>query len=234
MTSRDNSVSLISVARPAWQRRKQHRESEILAAARALLEQQGYENTAMADIARAANVSEATVYKYFEHKRALMTQVLQGWMEPTIAALNEAVDLVAGARPRLRVLCRQHLREMARTQALHRIAYRELRWGDYYGSPFHELNQRYTGVCLRVLAQGMADDEIRQGTDPALVRDMIYGTLEHVGWRTVLAGRAIDIDAVGGQIADQVYGGIAPVAAPEPAALIARLEAAVAKLERGT
>jgi AcrR family transcriptional regulator len=206
-----------------------------LVAARTLLEQQGYEKTSMADIARAANVSEATIYKYFEHKRALMAQVLHAWMEPAIAALIEAVDLAAGARMRLRALCRQQLHGMARTGALHRIAYRELRWDDYYGSPFHRLNQRYTGVCLRVLAQGIRDNEIKPDIDPATVRDMIYGTLEHVGWRTILVGREIDIDATADRIADQIFAGIA-VAAPQSQmvlpGLVARLEAAVATIER--
>src|ERR1700712_5200922 len=95
-----NAVELEGETKPAWHRQKPHREPEILMAARTLLEQRGYENTSMADIARAANVSEATVYKYFEHKRALMTQVLHAWMEPAIAALNEAVDLATGAHMR--------------------------------------------------------------------------------------------------------------------------------------
>jgi len=229
-----NSGNIECAAKPAWHRRKQHREPEILVAARALLEQKGYENTSMADIARAANVSEATVYKYFEHKRALMSQVLHAWMEPVIAALSDVVDSATGTPMRLRVLCRQHLREMARTRALHRIAYRELRWDDYYGSAFHRLNQRYTGICLRILAEGIKSGEIKPGIDPAITRDMIYGTLEHVGWRTILAGADIDIDVIGGQIADDIFAGIAAAPSPAPGslpALIARLEAAVLAIE---
>ncbi len=220
----------------AWQRRKEHREPEILTAARDLFERLGYEKTSMADIARAAGVSEATVYKYFEHKRALMTKVLHAWMEPAIRGLQQAVDAATGAQARLRALCQQHFRAMVVTQAMHRIAYRELRWDAYYGSSFHRLNQSYTRICLDVLAQGQRDGEIQPDIDAARTRDMIYGTLEHVGWRTILAGRAVNVDATAIAIADQIFAGIAtrPACADDGslAALVTRLEVAVAKLER--
>jgi AcrR family transcriptional regulator len=189
----------------------------------------------MADIARAAGISEATVYKYFEHKRALMTQVLHDWMEPAIVSLQAAVDAALGTRARLRALCQAHLRAMAATRAMHRIAYRELRWDAYYGSPFHRLNQRYTGVCLAVLAQGERDGEIQAGIDAACIRDMIYGTLEHVGWRTIMGDRPIKLDETAIGIADRVFASIAMPAPPvehDLATLVTRLEAAVAKLER--
>ena len=219
----------------AWQRRKEHREPEILIAARHLFEQFGYEKTSMADIARAAGVSEATVYKYFEHKRALMTKVLHEWMEPAIRSLQQAVDAATGTQARLRALCQQHFRAMVVTQAMHRIAYRELRWDAYYGSSFHRLNQRYTRICLDVLAQGQRDGEVHPGIDAACTRDMIYGTLEHVGWRSILAGRDVNVDATAFAIADQIFVGIATNLAPTNdsnlAALVVRLEAAVATLE---
>jgi hypothetical protein len=119
---------------------------------------------------------------------------------------------------------------------MHRIAYRELRWDAYYGSSFHRLNQRYTRICLDVLAQGQRDGEIQPGIDTACTRDMIYGTLEHVGWRTILVGRAINVDATAIAIADQIFAGIAvrlvPADGASLTALVTRLETAVATLER--
>jgi TetR/AcrR family fatty acid metabolism transcriptional regulator len=236
MSHPNQSQHSATVPGRAWQRRKEHREPEILTAARHLFEQNGYEKTSMADIARAAGVSEATVYKYFEHKRALMTKVLHEWMEPAIRSLQQAVDAATGTQARLRALCQQHFRAMVVTQAMHRIAYRELRWDAYYGSSFHRLNQRYTRICLDVLAQGQRDGEIQPGIDAAGTRDLIYGTLEHVGWRTILVGRAVNVDATAIAIADQIFTGIAARPAPADdtslAALVTRLEAAIATLER--
>ena len=54
------------------QRKKQQTRETIAAAAAALFAERGYENVAVLDIARAADVSEQTVYNYFPAKERLV------------------------------------------------------------------------------------------------------------------------------------------------------------------
>lgn len=192
----------------AWKRRPEHRAPELLAAARALFEERGYRDTSMAEIAGSAGVSEATAYKYFRSKQNLMHAVICDWMEPAIGTLEREVAAASGAGAKLEVIAARHLGEIARTPGLHRVVYRELRWADYYGSPLHRLNQRYTGIVLRVIEDGIASGELRADADAELTRDLFFGGLEHVGWRTVLAGRPLDLGETAAVFTRQIMGGL--------------------------
>jgi AcrR family transcriptional regulator len=55
---------------------KEQRRKTIRAAAAKLFAQKGYENTTTRDIARAANISSAAVYYYFDSKEDLLYQIL--------------------------------------------------------------------------------------------------------------------------------------------------------------
>jgi AcrR family transcriptional regulator len=57
--------------------RAQQTREEIVDAARRLFEQHGYAHTAVADVARAANVSPETIYKAFSSKAALLGTVIR-------------------------------------------------------------------------------------------------------------------------------------------------------------
>ncbi|WP_158597242.1 TetR/AcrR family transcriptional regulator [Tepidicaulis marinus] len=54
-------------------------EARLLAAALDLFEEQGYEATAVPDIARKAGVGVGTLYRYFANKEALVNALFQRW-----------------------------------------------------------------------------------------------------------------------------------------------------------
>lgn len=111
----------------AWERRAEHRPVEIVAAARALLEQRGYAGVSMAEIGRRAGVSEATLYKYFKNRQELLNQVLREWAIPFIEDLQREIALVSGLRAQLRLIAIRYLRGMEQTPRLHRVVYQEVR-----------------------------------------------------------------------------------------------------------
>lgn len=75
-----------------WQRRKQARPDEILAAALELFAEKGFNATRVEDIAARAGVSKGTLYLYFDSKQAILrAQVRQG-LAANLQALGGAVD----------------------------------------------------------------------------------------------------------------------------------------------
>lgn len=208
--------------------KRDDRIEEVLAAARQLLETQGLVGTSVAEVASLAKVSEATVFSYFGTRRDLMFRVISDWMEPVIARLEIDVKLVEGTLNRLNFFATRHLYELAAAPGLHQLIYRELHWDSYYGSLLHKLNQRYARVITWIIEQGKRDGEVKPDTDQEITRDMMFGTLHHVGWRTFMNNRPLDIGATAETIAKLVYGGIAIQEARSDQA--DRLEAAIAKL----
>ena len=215
----------------AWQRRKEQREPEILAAARRLFETQGVEGTSVATIARQAGVSEATVFKYFASKQELLERVVLDWIEPAAAQLEADVRTIPGTRARLEHIAYRHLTDMVRSPQLHIILYRDLRWRNYQGSELRKAVQHWTRVGVWAVEQGIASGELRGDINVTALRDLFYGGLEQAGWRTALSGRPLDVDIEVRAIIDIVVAGIAAAPAAPPA-LPGRVEVAIAALER--
>ena len=82
-----------SKSKPRWERRKDARPQELLAAALDLFVERGYAGTRLDDVASLAGVSKGTLYLYFENKEELFKAVVR---ENIVTALVDAEDLIAG------------------------------------------------------------------------------------------------------------------------------------------
>jgi AcrR family transcriptional regulator len=104
--------------RPRWERRKEARPAELLAAALDLFAERGYAGTRLEDVAARAGVSKGTLYLYFENKEELFKAVVG---ENVINQLSEAAkDVRRFAGPTedlLRTLITMWWRDFGSTQA---------------------------------------------------------------------------------------------------------------------
>jgi AcrR family transcriptional regulator len=64
--------------KPRWQRRKEARPGEILAAALEAFVERGYAATKLEDVARRAGITKGTMYLYFATKADLFEAVVRG------------------------------------------------------------------------------------------------------------------------------------------------------------
>nr|WP_240954038.1 TetR/AcrR family transcriptional regulator [Solimonas marina] len=189
----------------------------ILAVARQRFSEQGYEQTAVAEIAAQLGVVEGTVYKYFASKRELLLKVLAAWYEQMFGDYARELAAIDGARARLQLLIWRHLRSIRDEPLLCRLMFREINGaGDYRGSPLHAMNRRYTQFLVDVIEAGQASGEFRRDVSAPLLRDLVYGAIEHHSWhyirRAGIRGArrvTLDIDSVATQITQIVCDGIA-------------------------
>lgn len=70
--------------KPRWERRKDARPQELLAAAIDLFVERGFASTRLEDVARRAGVSKGTLYLYFENKEELFKAVVRTNIVPVI------------------------------------------------------------------------------------------------------------------------------------------------------
>ncbi|RMF11120.1 MAG: TetR/AcrR family transcriptional regulator [Alphaproteobacteria bacterium] len=199
----------------AWRRRKDQREPEILAAARVVLEENGIANTSVAMIAARAGVSEATVYKYFDNKQDLINRVLVAWATPFVEVLEREIKLVKGIGGQLTLVAIRYLRGMQQTPRVHRLYYQELKWENYFGSPLHQINRRFSNIVVSVIRKGIDSGELKPDIDPLVTRDILFGGLEHIGQRTIFAGRPLDVEREASKLVSQILGGIRRTAGPD-------------------
>jgi AcrR family transcriptional regulator len=217
---------------------RERRVQDILDSARAVFCERGYEAAAVSEIAARAGVVEGTIYKYFESKRQLVFKVMAAWYESMVADFASDLAGIAGTRGRLRYLIWRHLRSIRENPALCRVFFREVRADEnYHRSFFHEMNRRYTSFLAAVIKEAAANGEIRTDVPITLVRDLVFGGVEHHVWNYVYGRGSLDIETAADWITDIVLAGLAP-AAPKARAgdalarETARLTAVADRLER--
>lgn len=206
-----------------------------MAAARAVLSEKGYADTLMSEIAERAGVVEGNLYRYFKSKQDLLVEVIEHWYEEMRARDDVQFAAIRGAWNQIRFLVHHHLTTIRREPALSRLVFQELRpRDDYRRTRVFHLNQSYTHRLIEVVKQAEASGEFRRDVPPALVRDMIYGGIEHHTWAFLRNEGDFEVDATADLITDIVYRGLAAPRPDEPdrASALSRLEAATARLER--
>jgi AcrR family transcriptional regulator len=188
---------------------REQRVADILGAAREVFCEKGYEAAGVAEIAVRLGIVEGTIYKYFDSKRELLLRVLEHWYEQMFGDYERDLAGVAGARTRLRLLIWRHLRSIRDYPLLCRLMFREVRGEqDYPGSSLHARNRRYTRYLVEVIEAGVAAGEFRADIPAALLRDLVYGGIEHHAWNTICGRGTLDIDRVADQITAVLCEGI--------------------------
>ena len=186
------------------------RAEQILEAARRAFAEHGYDATSITEIAGRVGVVEATIYRHFESKRALLHEVIRGFYEPLIESAAAGVAGIADPRDRVHHLVWRQLTAMTEDRLLCRLVIAEARTlDDYFESEVADLNRRYTALMVDAVNDGIATGRFRPDVSPAMVRDVMYGSIEHLAWG-VLTGRGdIDVDSTAEALVTLVVDGIA-------------------------
>lgn len=215
---------------------REQRMQDIETAARKVFAQHGFEAASINEIAGQAGVSEGSIYKFYTNKRDLLHTILKTWYEGMIAEFMAKLDGVVGTRARIHVVIWQHLKSIKESPDLCRLFFSEVRGApDYYSTDLYDMNREYTRVLLEILKSGVKQGDIRPDVDHALVRDVIFGGIEHHVTPYLMGRGEFDLDTVAGHMSHMVYAGISAGEPEKPedlTALVKRLEDAIDRLDR--
>ena len=235
-TSRKPAIAKPADDVPQMSERRQRRAGEILAAAREMFLEKGFENTAVSEIAARVGVVEGSVFTYYATKRDLLHEVLQELYEPLIKDVDDVYARLHGLRARLRFIVWRHVRVYVETPGLARLVLHEVRTGpEYASSGLHALHVRYTQYVRLALEDAVSDGELSASVDVEMVRSMLYGGLEHLMWPVLHGKHRVDVDGIADRYTDLMLLGVQPARAREQndhEARLARLEALVATAPR--
>jgi TetR/AcrR family transcriptional regulator, fatty acid metabolism regulator protein len=213
---------------------QERRIADIMAAARIVIAEKGYENALMSEIAERAGIVEGTLYRYFENKRDLLSKVTDDWFEEVLST-DAVLPSIRGTWHRLRHLIWRALSTIRRQPALSRYVLLEVRRDpDYRSTHLFVLNRRFTAEVSELCDAAIKAGEFRKDVSVSLLRDMVFGCIEHSTWKFLRDEGDFSIDVVADGIATVVYRGMA---AEHPDSLrnlddiAARFEKAASRLE---
>lgn len=214
---------------------RERRVADIMEAARQVFQEKGYEDALLSEIAERADVVEGTIYRYFENKRDLLVKVIEHWYETMLSDYDRSLTGIVGTRNRLRYMIWRHLSTIHNEPALCQLMFQHLRVGpDYLQTAVFQLNRDYTRRTLDILIEGIDAGEFRSDIPLKLVREMIYGCVEHRTWAYLRGEADFDPDEAADAIVDLVVRGLrlGPDGEPNTDAATDRLERVADRLER--
>lgn len=149
----------------------------ILAAAKDLFAEAGFDAVSMNAIAERAGVSKANVFHHFKSKNALYLEVLKtacGESRPHIDQLGSGSGTLV---ERLRDFSQSHLANILRDEKISRLIQRDLvENGPQRGKEFAEqvFGQNFARL-VEILRTGQKKGELRKGIDPAMLATLLIG-----------------------------------------------------------
>ncbi len=166
------------------------RKNELVDLARTLFLEKGVQKTTMAEIAKQAGVAEGTLYLYFENKKDLLNEVAISWSAQYLDQVTQELIGCHGLEEKIEAIVRNQLQFMFLQPELYFMFFREIRANpEYPKSKLRTYNKHYTNLFKRAIAPDGSRDPA-QAAHINLLRDIVYGSIEHVGWRYLIRGEA--------------------------------------------
>jgi len=224
----------MSIKRRASRMSPEKRTADILAAARHVFSKRGYDDLVMAEIADQAGVVEGSIYRYFRNKRELMFRMAEDWFEEMISNDEQTLQAISGIANRLRFIIHRHLISIQEQPDLSRLVFQHLRPDpEYRSSKLFELNRAYTGRVIQIVREGVEEGELRSNISAVLVRDLIFGSIEHRTWAFLRKEGDFNADELGDELARLIWKGISlENDTGEISPLLERLESTLCRLEK--
>lgn len=175
-------------------------KQDILAAAAAVLQRNGYDATTMKDIAAGVNLTAASLYHHFKNKDALLLAVLEYGLGQALEQITPIVESALPAVEKLRAMIHAHINGITEHPAIGAAMVFEIRTlmtindksldDDYRArrEAFFKMRDSFEHMFRRVLEAGIHNGEFR-AVDVAIVTRAMLGAHNWVGVWYKPAGR---------------------------------------------
>lgn len=187
------------------QRLREERRTQVLRTARLLFAEHGYHQTSINDIIVAADIARGTFYLYFESKRAIFAELLDGYFATLVHAVKR-IEVGAGAAAPMEQMLDNVRRIVGVVSAEREMGLIVLRGAGGFDAEFDgrlaEFYGRVAALIESGLRLGMTMGLVRH-CDPGLIAWCVLGSVKEAVDRVVLADRAQpDVDHLARELVD--------------------------------
>jgi AcrR family transcriptional regulator len=212
-----------SVGRQAKPQKNPQKSAAILKAAEAIFARKGFHTATIAEIAKRAKVSEATIYEYFSTKEELLFDIPAEKISAYHEKNMEMIRYLHGAANKLRFLIVRHLELYDNDPDYANVAMLILKGNrNFLNTEAYQIVRQAARFYVEVLKEGIDCGEFRRDINPHLVRAMIWGTIEHTVIRRSLLGAPTVLTALADDIFETIFQGIR--SQPKEKSLVLKLQ----------
>ena len=215
----------------------EQREKRIVAAARSVFLEHGFNKAKMSQIADTAELAEGTLYLYYKNKNAIVKAVIADHWQHITDEAQVALSKSGDSFSQLQALAEYHLTMMVKHWRVIELGYvlyysHSDDAGENAGVDF---KRTYAALFDRLIERGQDKGTFAKDLSLPFLRDLFYGTLEYTARTLILHNKPQDTQINITQLMDVLrphLSGENTSQSDTDNAVLKRLERAVRKLER--
>lgn len=176
--------------------------NKIAKAFRKLMEEKDFSSITTAEISRTAGVNESLIYRYFNDKRGLLHTVLADDLYELVLAAERNIEHEEGILNKLKVALWRTVYYYHQNRVMAKILLLEVRsFPGYFECETYLIVRYYGKLILRLINEGVREGVIRKDIDPVCLRQILFGSLEHLCLPAIIFNKKIDHE----KIAESIY-----------------------------
>jgi TetR/AcrR family fatty acid metabolism transcriptional regulator len=195
------------MGRPTNQTNDKYRR--ILDAAGSVFSRNGFHQSTVSEIARAAGVADGTIYLYFKNKDDILVQFFHFKMKQVFTRFQEEVGQIDGAVDKLKRLIHIHLSAFQADKDMAIVYQAETRrYSRFVEDQIREMAALYFDLVAEIVEKGQQEGIMRKDLYLGLVKRFLLGAVEEVISTWLMSGGKYDLTTMAEPLADLVFRGI--------------------------
>ena len=181
----------------------------ILRAATRVFARNGYFNSKVADIARAAEVADGTVYLYFKSKEEILHSIFDQNMAEAIAAGGQLIENLDDPRQKLRRIAKLHLERLGADRDLAVVFQVELRGSTKFMEEFSAAGfAEYLALLRRTFEEGQRVGAFRKELNATVAAKILFGALDEMATNWIISKRSYKLEPMADVVMDVFLNGV--------------------------
>src|SRR5881394_933089 len=182
----------------------------ILRAATRVFARSGYFNSKVADIARAADVADGTVYLYFKSKDEILHSIFDQNMAEAIAAGRQLISDLKDPREKLRRIAKLHLERLGADRDLAVVFQVELRGSTKFMEEFSAAGfAEYLDLLRKCFEEGQRSGVFRKQLNAKVMAKILFGALDEMATNWIISKRSYKLEPMADVVMDVFLNGVA-------------------------
>jgi TetR/AcrR family fatty acid metabolism transcriptional regulator len=204
-----SDVAKASTKRIATRNSSGDKRASILRAATRVFARNGYFNSKVADIARAADVADGTVYLYFKSKEEILHSIFDQNMAEAIISGRKLIEKVRDPREKLRRIASLHLERLGADRDLAVVFQVELRGSTKFMEEFSAAGfAEYLGMLCSIFEEGQRAGVFRRELNAKLAAKMLFGALDEMATNWIISKRSYKLAPTADVVLDVFLNGV--------------------------
>ena len=204
-----SALAKASTKRIATRNSSSDKRAAILRAATRVFARNGYFNSKVADIARAADVADGTVYLYFKSKEEILHSIFDQNMAEAISAARKLLEKERDPREKLRRISSLHLERLGADRDLAIVFQVELRGSTKFMEEFSAAGfAEYLRMLCSIFEEGQRAGVFRPELNAKVAAKMLFGALDEMATNWIISKRSYKLAPTAELVLDVFLNGV--------------------------